>query len=418
MTSYVVMCGLGVAVTSSLVVSNKVLLSRLPAAGAAEGLTLMHNLISLFTTRLCCPDVDKTKHVDWRWLFGVGLVCMATVLTSNVTLQYSSVAFQQLARSASIPASAALDCFMHGKIVSALERDLLALLMCGVWLGVAGDVTSSPLGVACAASSVATALGANMIVRHVSKQSSLKPIELVYFVAPWTLMSGALAFTTKMAAQADPGTVVRGFGALLTQPTFVAILVFNGSLSFGVQYCSTWAQTNCSFTGYAVLNQAKTACTVLLGALVLATVVSLRTWCGLTVTLCTAFAITLAGAPKSDDGDDPESSTKEDSSCAKRTLPIILPKVLIIGLLVFLVLPMKPETSAGVVPLQEPQKQIKPAEVGAVTPSGRAHPRPPGAPSQIRKTIRASRNTTEVGRKRPIESAKHAQKIAILSTAI
>ena len=293
-TKYCAMCGLGVAASACLIVSNKILMKVLPSYCAPEALTLMHTLISVVTTRVCCPAVDKSRQVDRRWLLACGIIAMASVLSRNTTLQNSSVAFQQLARTASIPASAAVDYVLHQKGITGAQCEDLILIILSICISATGDVTAGVVGVSSAAVSCAAALGANMLVRRVTAENSLKPVEFMYRVAPWTSVSAGLAFTAKaVAAQDQPSPLKHSFVPFAVDPYFTAILLVNGGLSFGVQYLSTWAQTHCSYTGYAVLNQAKTVATVMLSATLLAPV-STRTWCGLAMALTAASAFTLA----------------------------------------------------------------------------------------------------------------------------
>jgi len=292
-------CALGVAATACLVVSNKALLQRLPSRCAPEALTLLHNLISIIATRMCCPAIDRSKVVDRRWLLAGGFVCMAAVLSSNLTLQFSSVTFQQLARTAIIPASALADFVLHKKVVNALQLEHVALLMAGLCIAATGDVAAGALGILFATVSCLTAITANMVARRASAESSLTPVELMYHVAPWTFAIGAVVFAAKVAAQSQPWSLVRSLVPLAMDQSVApgaALVIINGGLSFGVQYLSTWAMTHCSYTGYAVLGQAKTAGSVMLSAAVLAPV-SAQTWCGLVLTLVAACAFTLGDRP-------------------------------------------------------------------------------------------------------------------------
>jgi hypothetical protein len=102
------MCSLCVAAAALLVLSNKILLSHLPSTGAPV-LTLLHNLIGIIAPRTCCRGVDPEIRPNWRWLAACGAAAMVNVLASNFVLYHSTVAFQQLARTATVPASAAVD---------------------------------------------------------------------------------------------------------------------------------------------------------------------------------------------------------------------------------------------------------------------------------------------------------------------
>ena len=302
MLHHCAMCFLGVAAASCLIVTNKLLLQRLPSRYAPEALTMMHNFISLATTRLCCPKVDRGKRVGVHWLLATGLIAMLSVLSSNWTLQHASVAFQQLARTATVPAGAALDYVNHRKLISGSQVEDLVLLIGGLCVAITGDVTTSPLGALFAAISCASALGANLIVRHVSTESALRPVEMMYHVAPWTLASTACVLASKIGAHHQSGAPLVSVSSLSAiqplsiDPRLAALMFVNGGLSLGVQYLATWAQTHCSYTGYAVLNQAKTGGAVMLSAIVLAPVTG-RTCGGLSVTLAAACAFTLADRP-------------------------------------------------------------------------------------------------------------------------
>ena len=129
-----IMCSLCVAAAALLVLSNKILLSHLPSTGAPV-LTLLHNLIGIIAPRACCrgagrrrqsrapcaqdvstghklsfdTGVDPEIRPNWRWLAACGAAAMVNVLASNFVLYHSTVAFQQLARTATVPASAAVD---------------------------------------------------------------------------------------------------------------------------------------------------------------------------------------------------------------------------------------------------------------------------------------------------------------------
>ena len=137
----------------------------------------------------------------------------------------------------------------------------------------------------------ALAIAGNVLVRNVCAQYKLAPVALIYHVAPWTAASTLVALATSVG-MSGPGPLAHDLTALLATPVLAITLVANGALSFGVNWFSTWAQTHCSYTGYAVLGQGKTMAAIGLSAVVLAPV-SARAWTGLLLALVGACAFTL-----------------------------------------------------------------------------------------------------------------------------
>ena len=180
----------------------------------------------------------------------------------------------------------------RGKVVSEAQAEWLVLLFSGFGIARTGAVGAESLGLACAAISCAAAIAGNVLVRNVCAQYKLAPVALIYHVAPWTAASTLVALATSVG-MSGPGPLAHDLTALLATPVLAITLVANGALSFGVNWFSTWAQTHCSYTGYAVLGQGKTMAAIGLSAVVLAPV-SARAWTGLLLALVGACAFTLA----------------------------------------------------------------------------------------------------------------------------
>ena len=179
----------------------------------------------------------------------------------------------------------------RGKVVSEAQAEWLVLLFSGFGIARTGAVGAESLGLACAAISCAAAIAGNVLVRNVCAQYKLAPVALIYHVAPWTAASTLVALATSVG-MSGPGPLAHDLTALLATPVLAITLVANGALSFGVNWFSTWAQTHCSYTGYAVLGQGKTMAAIGLSAVVLAPV-SARAWTGLSLALVGACAFTL-----------------------------------------------------------------------------------------------------------------------------
>jgi len=302
----------GVLCTSALIVTNKLILDNLPSNAASGSLGCLHAMVALVVTRIkfhVSGTTSSVPPVPWNWMLGVSLIATVALLVSNLALQYASVTFHQLARLTAMPAGAAVDYFRRGVKRSGSDWIGFLLLSGGVFLTAKGDLAVTPLGAFFSALTVLTWLGAAEAVRQTCSNYSLSSAEYMFVSGPWNMGCGifwlfATGGGSTLAAQA------RGLLLMDFSYTVKFGLMVNLTLAVIVQYLSSWAQKNCSTVLYAVLAQAKTGCTILMGVFVMGSSMSGAVLVGILTCLTVSGCIAAREAiSKAENNNTPDSMT-------------------------------------------------------------------------------------------------------------
>ena len=287
-------CATSVIGTACLVVSNKHLLQHPAMRGTGSGvLLLMHRCVSWCVSRtaMCfTTSYDSDFKTNRMAIVAGALLSNASIVTSFLTLTEASITFQQLSRLVVLPLSAALDIALYGKYREAIEYWSLLLLCYGVGMGTRGDVTHTPLALIYAGVCAVCTLGSSALCGHIMKRSGMNAADFLVMVLPYEIATAAcvlLLFSVNSTKEGGAKFIV-GNGAFM-EARFWLLLLVNCSLACVVICLTTWTQAVSSNLMYAVLGQAKTLVTVVLGAAAFGTELSTRTTCGM------AIVITIAG---------------------------------------------------------------------------------------------------------------------------
>jgi hypothetical protein len=259
------LCFLGVASTASLIVNNKFVLKIYRFPGAAGWLTVLHTASTGATIRLTKDRGRDIKGTSWPWLLGISLLGSLSVVTSNMLLESSSVAFHQASRLIALPLSALVDYLIYGKVRTIIQHGGLLLLILGVFVCTEADATVTSKRIFIAFLFNFCGVTTTVLVRYICKRDQFSTGDFLYISAPWSFSSSCMwAFISVGLNPPLDSINLRQ----LNSSWFIINLSMNLFLAFSVNWLSTWAQGHCSSLLYAVLGQVKTACTVVLGALI------------------------------------------------------------------------------------------------------------------------------------------------------
>jgi len=259
----VFMCACSIFSTMSLIILNKACLTAMGVPSAAGVLSLLHYMAGFaFIRSYFAVSGRDVSLAPWTQVAGIAAVGCTAVVTSNITLQYASVAFHQLSRLVCLPLAATLDYFLYGKKKDCIDLLLIAMICAGVYMGSRGDVTVTPSGVMFAMISQICTVGSAALIKRVMQQNGLSSSEFMYQCGPYSILSALVLFlgTSTSTGSFSSETIRIDSWVLL-------LIAINLAFAVSVQYLSTWLAGKVSGTLYAALANAKTVCTVAVGAL-------------------------------------------------------------------------------------------------------------------------------------------------------
>lgn len=280
------MAALSLLATSALIVTNKVVLEQLPSVRASGFLTLLHVTTTYILVRstTACSGVKRAA-IDWRWLLTLTIVGTGSILFSNLTLQYASVTFHQLARILMMPMSSAVGYTVYGKVVTAIDWMGFAVLSGGVYLCLQGEATSTAFGAFLAVTANATSVAGAFLVKYLCQRFSVSSKDFMEMMGPWQIGVSCAGLVLSGGAP-EMLQVISSFKITLVLP-----LSLNLAMAVAVNFLSTYLQKTATPVFYSVLAQAKTSSTILLGVVAYGNSLSPMAAFGVVACLCTSFLI-------------------------------------------------------------------------------------------------------------------------------
>mmetsp|Transcript_1250 Transcript_1250/g.3021 ORF Transcript_1250/g.3021 Transcript_1250/m.3021 type:complete len:414 (-) Transcript_1250:75-1316(-) len=295
-----------VAASAGVVVANKVVLAKASYPGFAGLLLVLHQLCVLGFVRTTNKGVTSemrnptdgsrpSKPPSILWNLGMNFCSGLSVFTSNLTLLFCSVAFHQLSRLFALPIGVAFDYVFYRKSRSTIECMCLAIIAYSFVSASQADATVTVFGAIFAFTSIAMSQLNAVVVKHICKDCNITSNTMLYYTVPISLITGTMTwvicdrlFPPKTSGPAstsimDPDTDSAHSGLLgvvhnaFFSGNFPTTYVFLSCvLAMSTQLLSTLVASICSSLMYAVLSQAKTVATLLLGAVVFSSEFSSR----------------------------------------------------------------------------------------------------------------------------------------------
>jgi len=282
---------IGVIATASLVNSNKFVLGQVTFPAKSAALTFLHNACTFFWIRLSsnCAGV-KPRDVHWGWLLCITGLGSLSVVASNLLLQLTSVKFHQLSKLTAMPAGAVLDFYLYGKKRSWKDFVGLASVTYGIYVTSRDETSVSFHSAGIALIFIAGYLTNAVLVRHLCTLHQISSTEFLYLCVPWGLFSSLVLFLIVLSFEQKTSGAEINFehnpvGASLS-------VLVNLLLAVAVQWLSMWAASKSTTMIYAIIGQAKTAATIILGVFLFQDSLSPRGACGLS--MCLSASLTLA----------------------------------------------------------------------------------------------------------------------------
>lgn len=283
----------GVLVTALLVNSNKFVLSQINFPAKSAALTFVHNLSTFIWIRLSSNCIGiASRVVSWRWLLLITFVGSLSVVASNLLLQITSVTFHQLSKIAALPAGAILDYYLYKKRPTWSDFAGLACVAYGILISALDERAISIFPACVAVTFVGGYLATAVLVRHVCTLHQITTSEFLSLSVPWGLLSSLTLFLVAYAFSDGQTEMISKSKVNHNAMDGLLPISLNLLLAVSVQWLSTWAASESSTMLYAIIGQAKTAATVILGVFFFQDPLSFRSACALS--LCLAASVTLA----------------------------------------------------------------------------------------------------------------------------
>jgi len=284
---------LGVLATASLVNSNKFVLSQLNFPAKSAGLTFLHNTCTFCWMRLSSSFTGGKPHnVHWGWLLCITALGSLSVAASNLLLQLTSVKFHQLSKLASLPAGAVVDFYLYDKRRSWKDFAGLACVTYGIYVTSRDEMSFSIQPACVALVFIVGYLATAVFVRRLCIQHEITSTQFLYLCVPWGMFSSLVLFL--MALSFEPHNSVAEISFEFNFMEASASVSANLLLAVSVQWLSMWAASKSTTMIYAIMGQAKTAATIILGVLLFQDSISPRGACGLL--MCLTASLTLAAS--------------------------------------------------------------------------------------------------------------------------
>jgi len=321
----------GVFATALLVNSNKLILAELNIPSKSAALTLLHNASTFFWVRLSnrCTGL-KVHEVYWGWLLLITGVGSLSVVASNTLLQLTSISVHQLIKLASLPFGAVLDYYLYGKRRSWVELAGLLLIIYGICMASMAELYISVYASCVAFIFISGYLATATLVRHVCTRYQITTSEFLHVSVPWGVFSSLIwfcvAYSIENRLQKD-GPTPAGNGVMLL--SIMALL--NVFLAISVQWLSTWAARESTTMLYAVTGQAKTAATVIVSVAVFRESPSLRSICGLCLSLMVALKLAAKEAYEKEGSDSVKLCGRANSRTGNWLGSMLILAVLLLG---------------------------------------------------------------------------------------
>ncbi|RKP10537.1 triose-phosphate transporter family-domain-containing protein [Thamnocephalis sphaerospora] len=224
-------------------------------------LTVIHFVCTWLGLMLCARFGAFTpKAVSWRRLMGLCASFCGFVVLTNLSLQYNSVGFYQMAKVLTTPTVAAIQTAFYGKRLSLPVILSLAVICFGVGVASVTDVSMNFIGTVYALAGVLVTSLYQVWVGSEQKALQLSPPQLLYQQAPL-----AALMLVPLVPVLDPVSKLWSYpltvGAL-------AVILLSGTLAFLVNWSIFAIIGRTSAITYNVVGHAK-LCLILLGGFLL-----------------------------------------------------------------------------------------------------------------------------------------------------
>jgi hypothetical protein len=290
----------GIMATSLLVNSNRLVLQHIQIPATYAALPFLHYLCTFFFTRATCGhERSGVPENNFHWIWSILISSLATlsVAASNFILQTSTVTFHQMCKILALPVGALVDFFLLRKTRSFLELCGLASVAYGAFIASVGDITVHRTVLLASVIYLTGYMSSSVLIRHISKKHNLGTSRVLFLLAPWSAFASFvfLIFALSSAARDVPISIRTDIFGIL-------ILLLNMGLAVMVQWLSTWTAANCTTMLYAVVGQAKTALTIILGVVISDSVITYDACLGSCICISAAFMLATIEAFEHDSG--------------------------------------------------------------------------------------------------------------------
>jgi hypothetical protein len=278
----------GILATSLLVNSNRLVLRHIQIPGNYAALAFLHYLCTFIFTRAtsrCASSGVLEKKYHWIWSLLISSLATLSVLASNFILHTSTVTFHQLSKLLALPVAALVDFFLLQKRRSLLELSGLGFVAYGAYIASVGDFTVNRIVILASVIHLTGYVSSAALVRHICKKYNLGTSQVLFLLAPWSAFASLVFLVFALSSAVGEISISISFLGLLS-------LLLNIGLAISVQWLSTWTAANCTTMLYAVVGQAKTAVTIILGNVISDSVTSIDACVGLCI--CIVAALMLA----------------------------------------------------------------------------------------------------------------------------
>jgi len=278
----------GILATSLLVNSNRLVLRHIQIPGNYAALAFLHYLCTFIFTRAtsrCASSGVLEKKYHWIWSLLISSLATLSVLASNFILHTSTVTFHQLSKLLALPVAALVDFFLLQKRRSLLELFGLGHVAYGAYIASVGDFTVSRIVMLASVIYLTGYISSAALIRHICKKHNLGTSQVLFLLAPWSAFASLVLLIFALSSAVGEISVSIDVLGLLS-------LLLNIGLAISVQWLSTWTAANCTTMLYAVVGQAKTAVTIIIGVVIFDSVISFNACVGLCI--CIAAALMLA----------------------------------------------------------------------------------------------------------------------------
>jgi len=164
-----------IAVSLAIVALNREILSIFPFAFTLSCLHALFGVVVFFAARLA--GCFSPKWFSWRDMALCGILTVGCVGFFNLTLQYCSVGFYQLAKLAVIPTVLLWETVFYGKVHTRKTILVVAVLMLGIGIATVSDVVYSSKGLVMASVAVVATAANSVRVHELSKSYAVGPNE-------------------------------------------------------------------------------------------------------------------------------------------------------------------------------------------------------------------------------------------------